>query len=347
MGQNVLKQQRRLELVDECLRSFEKPKNIDEIAKYCNPRLGYGPGEKGISTRQYKYDIEKIDKTYGAYGGKIRVETNGGKKCYTYCDMGFTITNNDVLGHMERARLKKIMDYLSNFFGLGLDAGLSEATDEIGQILGYDKDDNAVVSFEKTDLVCHGEEKVEAKFNMLFKAIIQKQTLNVKYVVPRSGTRNWIVYPQFLKQYNQRWYLIATKHREDANKVNHLALDRIETIEPNNNIPYLKCGIDFADYFNDVVGVTKPEGSEPQEIILQVEKKEYPYIKSKPIHPSQDELFDSPDGEDYVRISLYVYDNYELRRDILSYGSKVKVISPQSLRDKIADELKKSLNNYK
>ena len=338
MGHNALKQQQRLELVDQCLRKFAKPMNIDQIAAYCNRMLG-----TKTSTRQYKYDIEKIEDSFNV---RTHVETIGGKKCYTYCDTGFSIKNNDVLGQMEQARLKKIMAYLSDFSGLGMDAGLGEVTEEIGRILGYDKDDNAVVSFEKIDLVCHGEEKVDAKFNKLFKAIIQKQALNIEYIVPGRGTREWIIYPQFLKQYNQRWYLIATKHREEDNKLFNLALDRIEAIEPNNNIPYLKCDVDFADYFNDVIGVTKPEGSEPQEIILQVEKGEYPYIESKPIHPSQDELFDSPDGDNYVRISLYVHDNYELRREILSYGSKVTVISPQSLRDKIADELKKSLDNY-
>ena len=339
MGHNATKQQKRLELVDQCLRNFVKPKNIDEIAQYCNYELN-----TKTSTRQYRYDIEKIEELYNV---KILVEKISGKKCYRYSDTGFSITNVDVPSRYEQNRLQEIRDYLVNFVGLGFDAGLGEVSDEIDRILGYDKDDNAVVSFEKIDLVCHGEEKVDAKFNKLFKAIIQKQTLNIKYIVPGRGTREWIIYPQFLKQYNQRWYLIATKHREEDNKLFNLALDRIEAIEPNNNIPYLKCDVDFADYFNDVIGVTKPEGSEPQEIILQVEKGEYPYIESKPIHPSQDELFDSPDGDNYVRISLYVHDNYELRREILSYGSKVTVISPQSLRDKIADELKKSLANYK
>lgn len=339
MGHNALKQQRRLELVDKCLRNFAKPMNIDQIAAYCNRALG-----TKTTARQYKYDIDKIAESFDA---RIHVETIAGKKCYTYCDSGFSIKNDDIPDQMEQARLKKVLDYLSNFAGLGLDAGLDEVTDEIGHILGYDKDDRAVVSFEKVDLTSYGNKKIGDKYNTIFKAIIQRQTLNVRYIVPQRGLRKWIIYPQFLKQYNQRWYLIAIKHRDNECKPINLALDRIETIEPNNNIPYVKSGIDFAEYFNDVVGVTKPEGSEPQEIILQIEKGEYPYIESKPIHPSQDELFDCPNGENYVRISLYVHDNYELRSKILSYGSKVTVIEPQSIRDKIADELKKSLDNYK
>ncbi len=339
MGHNVLKQQRRLELVDECLRKFAKPMNIDQIATYCNQTLGCK-----TSTRQYKYDIEKIEETFEV---PIHVETISGKKCYTYSDTGFSIKDNGALGQMEQSQLKKVMDYLATFSGLGIDAGLCEVTDEIGRILGYDKEDNAVVSFEKTDLVCSGKEKMDIIFNTLFKSIIQRQTLNVKYIVPGRGKREWIIFPQFLKQYNQRWYLIATKHHDNKGEINNIALDRIERIEPNHNIPYTKSNIDFAEYFDNVVGITKPEGSQPQEIILQIEKGEYSYIESKPIHPSQDELFDTPDKDKYVRISLYVHNNYELRSKILSFGSKVTVIEPKSLRDKIKSEFQKALDNYK
>ena len=72
MGHDVLKQQKRLELVDECLRRFAKPMNIDQIAAYCNHALGCK-----ISTRQYKYDIDKIEESFDV---KIHVETIAGKK---------------------------------------------------------------------------------------------------------------------------------------------------------------------------------------------------------------------------------------------------------------------------
>lgn len=337
MGHDALRQQKRLEVVDECLRKFAKPMNIDQIAAYCNDKL-----HVRTSSRQYKYDIDKIEDTFDV---RIRVQTIAGKKCYTYEDTGFSIRDNDNgVGAMEMFDLDKIWNYLGRFSGLGTDAGLNEVTDEIGRILGYDKNDNAVISFEKTDLVCYGKEKVDETFNRLFKAIVQRQTIDVRYVVPERGKREWIVFPQFLKQYNQRWYLIATKHRDKEQKIVNMALDRIVKMEENHNIPYVKSGIDFAEYFENIVGVTKPDGSEPQEIILQVEKGEYPYLQSKPIHPSQDELVE--EYENYVRISLYVHDNYELRSKILSYGSKVTVIEPQSLRDKLQAELQKSLANY-
>ena len=125
-----------------------------------------------------------------------------------------------------------------------------------------------------------------------------------------------------------------------------MALDRILKMEPNQHIPYKECGIDFGGYFENVVGITKPDGAEPIWVKLRIDKGEYPYIESKPIHTSQDELEESDTDEKYSYISLYVLDNYELRSKILSYGSKVTVMEPKSLRDKIVHELKKSLENY-
>lgn len=36
MGKNIMTYQKRLNLIDECLRRFDHPMNIKEIQKYCN-----------------------------------------------------------------------------------------------------------------------------------------------------------------------------------------------------------------------------------------------------------------------------------------------------------------------
>ena len=45
-------------------------------------------------------------------------------------------------------------------------------------------------------------------------------------------------------------------------------------------------------------------------------------------------------------ISIKVIPNYELERLILSYGEKVKVISPNSIRDKIKTRIQEMINQY-
>ena len=83
MGKDIITYQKRLELIDECLRKFEKPKNIKEIAKYCNDRLPHPFDE-----RMYRYDIKKIAESYDV---DILETVINGYKCYTYRDESFSI----------------------------------------------------------------------------------------------------------------------------------------------------------------------------------------------------------------------------------------------------------------
>lgn len=51
MGKNIITYQKRLNLIDECLRMFDHPKNIKQIQKYCNQRLN-----EDFKDRTYRYD---------------------------------------------------------------------------------------------------------------------------------------------------------------------------------------------------------------------------------------------------------------------------------------------------
>ena len=339
MGKNIIKYQKRLKLIDECLRRFDHPMNIKEIQKYCNQRLN-----SEFRERTYRYDLDKIEEENDI---SYRVTIINGFRCFTYADESFSLFEDAAVNQVDLCNFRKIKDALTDFLGLGLESSLTTMTDEINKFLGYDELQRPVISFEKVVLESHGKVKPHDMLEPLLKAIIQHQTMNIIYEIPGRGKREWTVFPQFLKQYNQRWYLIATKHRDKVEgKLYNLALDRILKMEANQHIPYKECGVDFSDYFEDVVGVTKPDGAEPIEVKLRIDRGEYPYIDSKPIHASQEELFENDGDKDYVYVSLYVYDNYELRSKILSYGSKVTVMEPKSLRDKLAHDLKKSLENY-
>ena len=339
MGKNIMTYQKRLNLIDECLRRFDHPMNIKQIQEYCNKRLN-----RKFTDRTYRYDLEKIEMENEI---SYRVTVINGFQCFTYADESFSINNDAVVNQVDLCNFRKIKEALGDFLGLGLESSLTTMTDEINKFLGYDELQRPVISFEKVVLESHGKVKPHDLLEPLLKAIIQHQTLDIKYEVSGRGKREWTVFPQFLKQYNQRWYLIATRHRDEVEgKLYNLALDRIRKMEANQHIPYKECGIDFSDYFEDIVGVTKPDGAEPMEVKLRIDRGEYPYIESKPIHTSQKIDSEHKEDKDYVYVSLTVYDNFELRSKILSYGSKVTVMEPKSLKDKLVHDLKKSLENY-
>lgn len=339
MAKSFIMKLERLKLVDKCLRKYEHSMNIQQIREYCNKKLN-----EEFTEETYRNDLKEIKE---AYGVEICDTVVGGFMRFKYADESFSIFGDSVVNQVDLCNFRRINKSLADFLGLDSDSTLTTITDELNKFLGYDENDGTGIEFEKILLKSHGKVKPRKLLEPLLKAIIQHQPLDIKYEVPGRDKREWTIFPQFLKQYNQRWYLIATKHRDEVEgKLYNLALDRILKMEANQHIPYKECGIDFRVYFKNVVGVTKPDGADPIVVKLRIDRGEYPYIESKPIHASQEELFESDGDKDYVYVSLYVYDNFELRSKILSYGSKVTVMEPKSLRDKLAHDLKKSLENY-
>ena len=92
-----------------------------------------------------------------------------------------------------------------------------------------------------------------------------------------------------------------------------------------------------------MIGVTIEEG-EPEEIMIEVDASEYPYVESKPMHHSQQLVRYAENGNPII--SLKVIPNFELRQAILGYGRRMTVLSPEHLRNRITEELKEILNNY-
>ena len=95
-----------------------------------------------------------------------------------------------------------------------------------------------------------------------------------------------------------------------------------------------------ADYFKDMVGVTRREGDVPQEVRLRVAKEELNYIRTRKIHESQELV--GIDGE-WAELRLNVIVNYELEQELLQYGEKVMVVSPVELRERMRERLEKAV----
>jgi predicted DNA-binding transcriptional regulator YafY len=145
-----------------------------------------------------------------------------------------------------------------------------------------------------------------------------------------------------LKEYNQRWFLFALN--EQYKTISNFALDRIESIERTNTKYIPNTSIDFESYFDNVVGVTvNPE--KVQIIKIWLSKDQAPYTLSKPIHQSQEVVEEHEDGS--AIISIKVIPNFELMQLLLSFGERIKVLSPESLREEILKKIEKNIENYK
>ncbi|WP_179319960.1 helix-turn-helix transcriptional regulator [Winogradskyella helgolandensis] len=152
--------------------------------------------------------------------------------------------------------------------------------------------------------------------------------------------KNHTVTPILLKEYDHLWYLIGKIEGKEF--VTIFALDRIINFELTDVDCEEITGFDSDKYFNHAFGISVPDG-EVEDVILEFDAWRGKYLLSSPIHKSQ-ELIKEENGK--LTFSFKVVPFHELHSKILSYGSSVKVLEPESLRSKIKEMLNNTLEKY-
>ena len=128
-----------------------------------------------------------------------------------------------------------------------------------------------------------------------------------------------------------------------------MALDRIIGDIKYCNATYIPVEKDEYSYLANMVGVRMEYGAELTTIRLKaVDVYTFGRITTKPLHDSQVTVIepDEQAGREYGEVEITVYPNIELVARILSHGSTLQVVSPDSFKNRIVDELKKMLNHY-
>jgi len=183
-----------------------------------------------------------------------------------------------------------------------------------------------IISFQQNEDY-QGNEHIGTLFN----AILYKRALKITYQDFKSEFPYDIIFhPYHLKQYNARWFLFG--HNPSFKlSIQNLALDRIIAFEElADEYKYLE--VNWDEYFSDIIGVTKKDEPPVEIKILILDKEQALYIKTKPLHHSQKPVRKTALG---YETSIKVIPNVELFRLILSYGPKIKILSPEDLISKI------------
>ena len=115
-------------------------------------------------------------------------------------------------------------------------------------------------------------------YQLVFDAIVNKRVIEMVYHPFGKEVRTVTVSPYYLKQYNNRWFLIAK--RDDFDYLSNFAIDRIEGVnETAKRFEPLADDFDFDEFFADVVGVSVT-GEPPLDIVLKVKDSALGYIFS-------------------------------------------------------------------
>lgn len=160
-----------------------------------------------------------------------------------------------------------------------------------------------------------------------------------KYWEDKTKTRK--VEPYALKEFKNRWYLVARDLVDNSiktfglDRLTELHITKTKFIYPNN--------FDVEEHYRFFFGIISPNELLPEEIILSFDPDQGRFVKSLPLHSTQEIVLEN---EVEFRIKLKICITRDFVMELLSFGDTVKVIQPSSLKARIIEIYKNALFQY-
>lgn len=265
------------------------------------------------------------------------------KYCHRYANPSFSIFKEKMTDD-EKYLLNEALSLLGQFDGLPDLEGLEKLQKSLNV-----KNDRQIVSFTKNPL------KGSTLFGELFNAISQQQVIKLQY--HRFGTSDKnsliVVHPYMLKEYNRRWYLIAATDKDG--KIMSFPLDRTDKVEPMPAKKYIPYDGNLNERFEDIIGVTLYDDRLVQTILFWVSDYSKDYVITKPLHESQHHYRREKEKklrQQYPMLkggaffSIECIENYELIRELTSFGKDLLVLSPANIQQKLCEQISAQFQAY-
>jgi len=327
----------RYKTIDDCLRNRYRKWTLDALVEKVSEVLFEQEGiPNGVSRRTIQGDIQLMRSDKLGYNAPIIVRD---KKYYVYEDPGYSITKVPI-NNQDVDKMKEIVGVLKQLNGFSYFEEMSDMIARLeNNLYKSTRQSGNCIQFENNRLL-----KGLQLISPVYQAILNQTPVLIEYQSFRAlKPQHLIVSPYLLKEYRNRWFLICMPRKGE--NLNTLALDRIIELQelPNESFKSYQ-GIDFDRYFSDLVGVTKSEKDRPYKVILHVDRQQAPYVRTKPIHHSQQVLKEEDDGSILLRIDVVL--NFELERELLGFGEHVKVLAPRHLVQRIKKRAARMLEQY-
>jgi len=280
----------------------QKPSSFNEILSYLEFESELQDFNFRVSLRTFQRDINDIRTLY-----KIDIQFNKSTKNYF-------IEYDEQNEFVER-----ILEAFDTFNALSISDRLSD-----------------YIHFEK-----HRPKGTENLY-FLLKAI--KKNFQIKFIYQKFGNDERTirtVNPYALKEFKNRWYLVAKDTKDEYIKT--FGLDRLYDLEITKKQFDLPVDFSVKDHFRYCFGIEKPFDTSHEEIILEFDYFQAKYVKSMPLHSTQQIIQDDENG---LILKFEMYVTHDLVMEILSMGEYVKVIKPNSLIEKIKNSHTNAFKQY-
>src|ERR1019366_7986020 len=121
--------------------------------------------------------------------------------------------------------------------------------------------------------------------------------------------------PYALKEFKNRWYILVKDLKD--NNIKSFALDRLSNLEITNKKFEFPKTYNIEESYRYCFGIISPNDEVPQEIILSFNPFQGKYIKSLPLHETQQIMIDN---EDELQIKLKLCVTHDLIMELLSFS---------------------------
>jgi predicted DNA-binding transcriptional regulator YafY len=336
----------RYNIIDNCLINiYNRHPSLDDLRNAIYKELG-----TEVSRETVQKDIAFMKKSIkeGGFEAPILFKKAYNGYCYDPKFPEFTIRqfgfNQKSLEIMELAA-----GVLQRFQGVMASDSYNHALNKLYSALNIEKTSkdknliNAILPQETTYL--RGMEH----FQVLVDGIKLKKPISfIHYSYDKKLFKAIIIHPYLLKESNERWYLVGYSESEDHKEIRYFGVDRIYDPVLIDKLFIENNGNDLRSLFDNKIGLNtiKDKAIEvPETITLWVSKIMANYIKSMPIHKSQDYKYVHGNGE--IVVTLNLVPTKELVALILSYGKHMELLTPVWLRKEIEKELERTVIRYK
>ncbi len=327
----------RYRVLNNCLKNkFRKFPTKEELREACCEALGVSD----ISTRTIEQDLYEM-RYNEELGFLAPIEYSRKDRGYYYSEEDYSIDkiplNSDDIDAIQFAS-----SIFENFRKVSIFSEFSGAVDKLIDSINIkrhasEKDKLDFIQFDNAGYIPGGEH-----LQTFIKVIKENNVVRLRYRKYQQDTgKDYTFHPYFLKQFDNFWFVLGWV--EEYQDTRTFALDRIVETEILPKGFDINPIFDKEEYYQNVYGVTQNNDRKVEQIELLFSKQQGNYIKTIPVHDSQEILEDNEEG---LKVRLSLKPNFEIKAKILSYGASVKVISPQSFKDDIKEEVKKTLAKY-
>ena len=219
-------------------------------------------------------------------------------------------------------------------------------------------DDNAetawlINTFTVNNMLALGRERLSGRISVedipsghrnltsIMEAMTENREIRITYQkYTRAEADSYTLRPYALKEFAKRWYVVA--HCLERDSIRVYGLDRILDLQVTAEAFRMPKNFDVDELFSTSFGIYIPE-EKGRTITFRTSPTEARFLRDLPVHTSQKEIASDSDS---VTFSIFVCPNKALIMEFCKYGSGLEVISPEDVRNKVAEEHRKAAEKY-